>query len=285
MVEKLKVALSQLDIVWEDKQANYRQADCLAQAAFAAGAHLLLLPEMSFTGFSMRTAGTAEDYPYETVAVMKKLSEKYPGLAICFGFAGRGEGSLSDKVFNCMEVVQNGESLMHYKKLHPFTFGEEGKHFTAGSEISSFLLGNMKIGGFICYDLRFPEIFQISSKECGFIFVIANWPKERALHWKVLLQARAIENQCYIAGVNRIGEGGKLTYEPGSIAFDPVGNPLSGTFYQVNSCASANCHSGWEEGFWLVEMDAEAVKQVREGFPLKADRREKLYTEWYQSKL
>lgn len=273
MAEKLMVALSQLDIVWEDKQANYAKADCLAQAAFDAGAHLLLLPEMCFTGFSMHTAQTAEDYPYETVTVMKKLSEKYPGLAIGFGFAGR---TLSDAVFNCMEVVQDGASLMHYKKLHPFTFGEEGKHFTAGSELTSFSLGSMKLAGFICYDLRFPEVFQISSKECGFIFVIANWPRERALHWRVLLQARAIENQCYIAGVNRIGEGGGLVYEPGSIAFDPLGNPLSGTFHQTGS---------GEEGFFLVEMDAEAVKQAREGFPLKADRREKLYAEWYQSKL
>lgn len=276
MAEKLKVALSQSDIVWEDKQTNYAKADCLAQAAFAAGAHLLLLPEMSFTGFSMHTARTAEDFPYETVAAMKRLSEKYSGLAIGFGFAGRGEDSLSDKVFNCMEVVQDGISLMHYQKLHPFTFGEEGKHFTAGSELASFSLGDMKMGGFICYDLRFPEIFQISSKECGFIFVIANWPRERALHWRVLLQARAIENQCYIAGVNRIGKGGGIVYEPGSIAFDPVGNPLPGTFHQTGSA---------EEGFFLVEMDAEAVKQVREGFPLKADRREKLYAEWYQSKL
>lgn len=272
MKEKLKAALSQLDIVWEDKQANYKKTEQMAKQAHAAGADLLLFPEMSFTGFSMNTAKTAEHFPYETVAVMKELSEKYPGMAIGFGYAGYGEGVQSDKVFNCLEVVRDGETLMHYEKIHPFTFGEEGKHFSGGDRLASFTLGDTRISGFICYDLRFPELFQISSGESSFIFVIANWPKERAAHWKLLLQARAVENQCFVAGVNRIGEGGGLFYEPGSLAFDPLGNPLHGEFYKTG-CG--------EEGFWLVEIDTADVERVRRTFPLKADRREELYAEWY----
>ncbi len=264
-----KAALSLMDIVWEDRQANYEKASVLAEKAYAAGADLLLLPEMSFTGFSMNTEKTAETCPYESVERMKALSEKFPHMAIAFGYAGWKGTEL--KAYNCMEVVQDGNSLMHYEKIHPFTYGEEGRHFGAGEEIAACEINGVKVSGFICYDLRFPEIFQISSRQSEFIFVLANWPKERAMHWKLLLQARAVENQCYVAGVNRIGEGGGLIYEPGSLAFDPLGNLLAGEFYGI----------GGEEGFLLIEADTEKVWSLRSDFPLKEDRREKLYRQWY----
>lgn len=284
----MRIALSQMDTVWENKQANYEKATLLAQAAAAEGADLLLLPEMSFTGFSMHTERTAENYPYETVEKMKELSCKYPGLAIGFGYAawsgkkakqedecGEKENAHADcgKAYNCLEVVADGSSLMHYKKIHPFTFGEEGGYFQGGDRLAFLRWKEMTLSGFICYDLRFPEIFQISSRKSDFIFVLANWPVQRASHWELLLQARAVENQCYVAGVNRIGEGGGFSYEPGSMAFSPLGERLEGTFYAVN---------GAEEGFWLVEPDVQAVQQVRRDFPLKTDRREALYRKLYK---
>lgn len=270
MEKKWKAALTLMDIVWEDRKANYEKVSVFAEKAYAAGADLLLLPEMSFTGFSMNTEKTAETFPYESVERMKALSEKFPHMAIGFGFAGYKE--TGTKAFNCMEVVQDGKSLMHYEKIHPFTYGEEGRHFNAGAEITLCEVNGMKVGGFICYDLRFPEIFQISSETAEFIFVLANWPRERAMHWKLLLQARAVENQCFIAGVNRIGEGGGLIYEPGSMAFDPLGNPLAGEFYGTYG----------EEGFLLIEADPGQVCCLRKDFPLKADRREDLYQKYYK---
>ncbi len=274
MGKKLKIALTQMDIIWEEKPANYEKAELMCQRAFQAGADLLLFPEMSFTGFSMRMEKVAERYPYKSVDKMKMLSEKYPHMAIGFGYAGYVKGENSKEIRNCLEVVANGESLMRYEKIHPFTFGEEGKYITAGSRLAACEIHGVPIGGFICYDLRFPEPFQISSKENELIFVIANWPQERAEHWNILLQARAVENQCYIAGINRIGEGGGLSYEPGSLIFDPLGNPVKGKFYRVGGEV--------EEGFLLVEIDTEMVLEVRKNFPLKADRREALYKQWYE---
>lgn len=267
----MKIALSQMDTIWEDREANYEKAELFAQKAFEAGAELLLFPEMSFTGFSMHTQKTAEVYPCESVERMQALSGRCPGMAIGFGYASWDEQR--KKALNCLEVVRNGESLLHYEKLHPFTYGEEGKHFAAGSRLAACEICGIPTGAFICYDLRFPEIFQISSKQNELIFVLANWPRERVAHWKMLLQARAVENQCYIAGVNRIGEGGGLIYEPGSLLFDPLGNPVEGSFYDL---------SGGPEGFWLVEADPQEVKRVRKSFPVKADRREALYRQWYQ---
>ena len=287
---KLKVALTQMDIIWEDRPANYEIAKQMCQKAFQAGADLILFPEMSFTGFSMNMEHVAEKYPYESAAKMKLLSEKYPHMAIGFGYAGYVKGNISEEIRNCLEVVSDGESLMRYDKIHPFTFGEEGKHITAGSRLAACEIHGVPIGGFICYDLRFPEPFQISSKENALIFVIANWPQERAAHWKLLLQARAVENQCYIAGINRIGEGGGLSYEPGSMVFNPLGNPVKGRFYRVASedggCEGVRvekgcCEIGKDEGFLLVEIDTEVVWNVRKNFPLKADRREALYKQWY----
>ena len=266
----MKIALSQMDIVWEDRQANYEKAALFAQKAFTAGANLLLFPEMSFTGFSMHTEKTAETCPYESTEKMKALSRRYPGMAIGFGFAARREDS--PKALNCLEVVQDGEVLMHYEKLHPFTFGEEGRYFQAGSKLAACEICGVATGAFICYDLRFPEIFQISSRSNALIFVLANWPAERAAHWKLLLQARAVENQCYIAGVNRIGEGGGLHYEPGSLVFDPLGNPVETTTYSVGEQG---------ESLLLAQIEPQEVRRVRSAFPLKADRREALYREWY----
>lgn len=278
----MKIALSQMDIQWEDKPTNYKKAEILAKAAYAVGAELFLLPEMSFTGFSMHTQKTAESYPYPSVQHMQRVSLDCPGMAIGFGYAAWTKAD-NDKAGNCLEVVRDGASVLHYEKIHPFTFGEEGKYFGTGEQLGFCKAGDMTISGFICYDLRFPEVFQAASKTSELIFVIANWPKERAAHWKLLLQARAVENQCYIAGINRIGEGGGLLYEPGTFLFGPDGTPVEGRFFEgITLPEGMGC--GNREGFYLMEVDREKVQAVREVFPLKADRREALYARWYAAK-
>ena len=129
------------------------------------------------------------------------------------------------------------------------------------------MLNGMELSGFVCYDLRFPEIFQAVSDRADMILVIANWPKERALHWETLLRARAIENQCYIIGVNRTGKGNGLEYMESSMAFDPSGERLT------------KAHSKAE--LMVVDVEPDKVAKIRKAFPFKKDRQLELYESFY----
>ena len=127
------------------------------------------------------------------------------------------------------------------------------------------------VSGFVCYDLRFPEIFQAVSGRTDLILVIANWPKERIVHWETLLRARAIENQCYVAGVNRIGKGNGLEYRESSMAFDPFGERLT----------PADC----KDSILVVDVKPETVTEIRCRYPFREDRKPDLYATLYAKNL
>ncbi len=171
--------------------------------------------------------------------------------------------------YNMLELTDGREILMKYAKIHPFSYGEESMHYCGGDSIVYACIHDICVGGFICYDLRFPEVFQISSRKNELICVIANWPESRIEHWKTLLQARAIENQCYIVGINRTGEGNGLYYPMSSMAFDPCGKRID--YKEVNSES--------ESTLLYADIKAETVRQYRKEFPVKEDRRENLYRE------
>lgn len=262
----MKIALTQMDIFWENKEENLKTAVRLTKQAECAGAELILFPEMSFTGFTMHTKQMGEDVTgyrdgyemTETVERMLELSRCFRP-ALVFGYIRHdGDGGY----YNSLMAVKQGRILTQYDKLHPFTYGMEGKYYTGGDHLAKCRIGGICFGFLICYDLRFPEVFQALSGECEAIAVIANWPGERAEHWRVLLQARAIENQCYLLGVNRKGEGNGLVYLPGSMAFDPYGRRLT---------------QEQEEELLYAEIDRTAVSEYREAFPVKKDRRKALY--------
>ncbi len=302
----MKIALTQMEIVWEDKDANWLTVERLVAESAKAGARMVIFPEMTLTGFSMavertgeaasddfglaETAGAARNgsawepggarrdnpasasersnsipYVTETCRRMLALSRRY-SLVIVFGYVRK---SADRKYYNCLMAVERGMVLAQYDKLHPFTFGEEGRYFTGGNHLAKCQVDGLRVGFAICYDLRFPEVFQALSGTCACIVVIANWPGARAEHWRVLLQARAIENQCYLLGVNRRGEGGGLSYEPvSSMAFDPYGRSLP-----------AEESAG---GLLLVDVDGTAAEEYRKDFPLKSDRRVELYRRFYE---
>ena len=153
---------------------------------------------------------------------------------------------------------------MDYRKIHPFTYGQEGEYFQGGKQIITMEWEKTTLGAFICYDLRFPEIFQISSEDSAIIVVIANWPETRIRQWDCLLQARAIENQCFIAGVNRTGKGGGLSYNGHSALYGPTGERMT-----------VLCE---EESLLIGDVDVEEVRKLREAFPVKKDRKEALYS-------
>lgn len=254
-----------MDIIWEDKTENLYRAEKFITQAAEQQADLILFPEMSLTGFSMNTALTAEDHR-NTVEQFRALAQAQ-NINVGFGWVSAAE----DKAQNHYSVVsREGQLVSDYVKIHPFSFGEESKHFIGGDRLAVFILEGVSCSTFICYDLRFPEIFQAVSNEVSLIIVAANWPATRKEHWRLLLQARAIENQVFIVGVNCVGPKGGLYYSGNSMVVDPEGNILA----ELTE----------EEGLLLIEIDPSKVAIYRRSFPLKADRRTELYQIFYKRK-
>lgn len=259
----MKVGLTQMDIAWEDKQKNMEKVKKLAEQAAEQKVELLVFPEMTLTGFTMNTALAGEEMLFSpTLRFFKDLSKQYK-MAMAFGYVEDFGGEF----YNKFMLVSEGRILYDYDKIHPFNYGEEGQHYIGGHEVKTVILKDMEMSGFVCYDLRFPEIFQAVADSVQMILVIANWPKERVLHWETLLRARAIENQCYIIGVNRTGKGNGIEYMESSMAFDPLGERLT------------KAHSKSE--LMVVEVDGKKVKEVREQFPFRQDRQLELYESFY----
>ncbi|MGE5611551.1 MAG: nitrilase-related carbon-nitrogen hydrolase [Bacillota bacterium] len=159
-----------------------------------------------------------------------------------------------------------GEEVACYQKIHPFTFGGEANHYAAGSEIVTFRWGAFTVCPFVCYDLRFPEVFRLAVRRGADLFaVIANWPASREHHWLTLLQARAIENQAYVVGVNRCGRGNVLAYSGRSVIIDPRGRIVA--------------DAGNGEGVVHAAVDAESLRNYREAFPALRDMRREDFPE------
>jgi len=256
-VYSMKLALAQLDIVFEDKFKNKETVTQFIKHAVTENVDMIFFPEMTLTGFSMNTSLIGENNN-ETLEFFKEMSSNF-NIFIGFGYV---EGSPHSK--NKYSVIApQGLELVNYSKIHPFSFGDETKFYESGNEINIFTAFGFTIAPFICYDLRFPEIFQIASKTATLITVAANWPIDRREHWITLLKARAIENQCYIAGINRVGEGNGLNYSGDSMIIDPLGNIISSLYM--------------EEGLVIADICKDNVIQLREKFRLKGDRKETLY--------
>jgi predicted amidohydrolase len=257
----MKLSLAQMDILWEDKTANKIKCEAFISAASKQSVNLILFPEMSLTGFSMNVSLLGEDSLGETVSWFRAKSMQY-NISIGFGFIYSTNSNVKG-LNNYIVFDPQGNLLSNYSKIHPFSFGKEAEFYEGGNEIFVFNLDQWDIATLICYDLRFPEIFQIASKKASLITVAANWPESRISHWETLLRARAIENQCYIAGVNRVGSGDGIKYCGHSLVIDPLGNVIA--------------EGKDEEKLIVCEINIENVYNIRKDFRLKADRRESLY--------
>lgn len=253
----MKIALYQMNIVWENKEQNYILLENILKRQFGKGINLLILPEMSFTGFSMNTFRTKENN-LQTVEKISYFARTYQ-MAIGFGWV-KDCGEKSENHYTVID--KDGIVISDYIKIHPFSFSGEDQKFQGGEKIISFELNGIVFSTCLCYDLRFPEIFQIASKKAHVILLPANWPKKRREHWKCLLRARAIENQVYMMGVNCIGEIGGLLYSGDSCVIDPNGE--------------VRLDAGMQE--MVLEYDlTDDVEQFRNEFPVKKDRKEPLY--------
>ena len=254
----MKVAMTDMDIAWEDKEKNKSLCAAMVKEAAMYGADLILFPEMTLTGFSNDVPKIA-DKEQETLHFFTELAEE-KRIAIGFGYVsmpdkkGRNHFALIDA---------NGSLRMDYLKLHPFTHGGEADFYEGGNEFGCFtMLEQWNCAGFVCYDLRFPEIFEIASRKTEIIVVPANWPQARKEHWTTLLRARAIENQVYMLGVNCVGEKEGQYFSGDSCVVDPNGNVMESLSDQ--------------EGLIVLDIPNNTF-QIREGFPIKQDRRPELY--------
>lgn len=236
----------------------------MVENAYKDKVDIIIFPEMSMTGFSLNTNNIAEDFVNsETIQFFKNIAIKY-NMYIGFGVVIKD----NDKALNKFIIIDyNGDIIANYDKIHPFSFGDETKFYNSGNKIEFCKIKDVITTPFICYDLRFPEIFQYASTKSEIIFVIANWPKSRIEHWKVLLKARAIENQCFIVAVNRIGEGNGIIYNGNSMIVNPYG--------EIIACSQEN------EGILATEIDTYIVTKYRDEFKLKLDRKNDFYVKLY----
>lgn len=249
----MKIALAQTQIAWEDKNKNICKAERMIAEQAGDGVEFILFPEMSFTGFSMNTEITAED-ERETAGRISAIALKY-GIGVGFGWVRRA----GERCENCYTVVsREGECVSEYVKIHPFSYSGEDKKFIGGNRVVTYEFGGICFSTFICYDLRFPEVFRMVCDDVSAVIVPANWPEKRSEHWKTLLRARAIENQVYILAVNCCGNLGGLYYSGDSCVINPDGK-VSGLI------------SG-KEGVLQYDLHPDTAK-FRERFPVLQDRK------------
>jgi predicted amidohydrolase len=244
----VKISLLQFAPVWENRVATRRKiAGLVAQAKIG---EWLILPEMALTGFSMNVTQT--EWDVEDNTFFERLASDR-NCTITVG--GVENGANTAFVFRPNEA---GRAV--YRKRHLFSFAGEDRSYSAGDTTGTYEIGGMRVGQGICYDLRFPYVFWNEAPSVEAYCVIAAWGDKRSEHWKSLLRARAIENQAFIIGVNRIGSEPTVGYTGDSSIIDPLGST-------VLDCGSA-------EGVFGAEVDVSAVARWRESFPAIKDRHE-----------
>jgi len=268
----MKIFCCQMDIAWENKATNFAKAQTLIAEAKVPAGSLVVLPEMFATGFSMDVAAIAESASAnpapgsrngkefnasETADFLAGTARKFNiylvgGLVtVASGARGRNQAA----VFS-----PEGKEIARYSKCQPFTLGGESQHYEAGKEIVTFKWHDCVVAPFICYDLRFPELFRAAVRRGAELFVvIASWPVKRIHHWSVLLQARAIENLACVAGVNRTGTDPKFTYTGRSVIVNAHGDVLA--------------EAGDAEGAISAEVDLADLRSWRAEFPALQDMR------------
>lgn len=250
--------LVQLDIAWEDPDANFAKVRRLLDPVGVQPGDLIVLPELFDSGFSLNTDRTA-DRDGRTANFLRDLA----GSHRCTVQGGRTHRAPNDNLAtNRMTVFTGFETneprlLADYSKIHPFTFGREPERFAGGSEIVTYQWTGpadaLVVCPAICYDLRFPELFRRGLQMGAEAFVIgANWPSHRRDHWRTLVAARAIENQAYVIAVNRTGEDPHLPYSGDSFVIGPKGELVAdlGQTECVESVTIASaCVRSWRDTF------------------------------------
>jgi predicted amidohydrolase len=254
----MKVAVIQHDIAWCDRQATFARVEPLIESAVVGGARLILLPEMFSTGFAVGEQ-IAEPEGGPSASFLMEQAQRH-GVWIagtCPELPNPVDGD--PRPYNSLVLAAPDGATYRYRKIHPFTFAGEERHFRAGDQWVTVDVEGLRVSLFVCYDLRFANEFWVRAPATDVYLVPASWPEARRHHWRSLLVARAIENQAYVVGCNRVGSGGGLDYAGDSAIVDPLGEQLATAAYT--------------ESVLLAEVTATRVAEVRERFRFLPDRR------------
>lgn len=258
----MKVYGIQFDIAWEDKPANFATVRRLLADTRPEPGALIVLSEMFATGFSMNASAIAEATDGETFQFLSEIAREYQALVLA-GVTTRSESG----VFQNESVLfgTDGVILTRYAKMYPFAPGGEKAHYMAGDRPVLFDLpdegAGFRLAPFICYDLRFPEAFRLAAAQGAQLYtVIASWPEMRIGHWVTLLQARAIENQAYVIGINRSGRDPFFRHTGRSLIIGPDGAILA--------------DAGEDEAVISATLDRDTLEAYRQKLPFLKDMRE-----------
>jgi predicted amidohydrolase len=256
-MSSLTITLIQPKLVWENKEANLQMLEEKINS-IQEKTQLVILPEMFSTGFSMKTELLAEKMDGITVQWMKRIAAQKK-IILTGSVIIEEEGQYFNRL---LWMLPNGH-IGIYDKRHLFAFGKEDQHYTGGNKRFIASVNGFRLNLLVCYDLRFPvwsrqQMLSNSDAEYDVLVYVANWPERRNTAWKTLLQARAIENQCYTIGVNRVGEDGNGIYHSGDTM---VVGPLGEIIY----------HKEHEEDIFTVTLEKEKLEQVRKSLPFLKD--------------
>ena len=253
----MKIAAVQHDIVWEDGPATRAALEPLVAQAAAAGARLIVLAEMYATGFSMHPDRIAEPAGGPNEQFLIEQARRHDTWLI--GSVAQWVDADQQRAANVAILAGPDGQLHRYHKIHPFSYAGEHLSYQAGSDFLTVTVEDLRVSIFVCYDLRFADEFWALAADTDLYLVVANWPEPRREHWKALLRARAIENQAYVLGCNRVGTGDGHHYTGDSVILDPMGRPLA--------------EASLTQTVLMADLTADEVKRVRDRFPFLADRR------------
>lgn len=257
MTAPLRVAAVQHAPAWQDREATLEALTPTVAVAASTGARLIVLPELFATGFSMAVDVIGEDEDGPTATWMRERAGAHDVWLAGSVAERRPE---DDRPGNVCCVVAPDGTVHRYAKRHPFGLAGEPRFFRQGDEDVTVAIDGVRVTPTVCYDLRFPEQYRATADDTDVYLVVASWPAVRRQHWAALLIARAIEDQAYVVGVNRVGPDGNGTdHAGGSVVVDPLGHEL------VRAGAAATVIS--------ADVDPGEVARVRRELPFLADRR------------
>lgn len=258
----MKVYCCQHDIVWENRAANHAKTRALLAGAHLPPGSLAILPEMFACGFSMNVPAITEGPGRETEKFLAETAQELR-IHLMAGIVDQGRSGCGRN--QAVVFSPSGGEIARYTKTQPFAPGGEATAYEAGTGPILFPCGECLVSPFICYDLRFPELARPAGRAGAHLLTyIASWPEARIAHWVKLLQARAIENQCWVAGVNRIGNDPQFHY--------------SGRSLIVNHQGEIVADAGDREGVVGAEIDLAGMEAYRRDKPFLADMRRDFVT-------
>lgn len=258
--DTVRIAAVQHDIAWCDRDVNFAHLAPMVAGAAASGAQLVLLSETFSTGFATDRDDLGEPAGGPSSQFLADQARRH-GVWVGGSCPEVAPDAPADdqRPHNVFVLAGPNGEQHRYRKIHPFSFGGEDKHFRAGDTFTQVEVLGLRISLFVCYDLRFADEFWQLAPTTDVYLVPANWPEARRTHWMSLLQARAIENQAYVVGCNRVGTGGTLVYSGDSRIVDPLGELLA-----------TAAHT---ESILLADVSASHVAAVRDRFRFLQDRR------------